>query len=138
MWRIHFMLSEVLQIYQEQQYDVAEALIVQLLKVIHQVAIDHGEWHNALLMWPDEDPIGVEEFAGEESEMQQIHGYRRALADLRGKTGRQWWEQRNEENDAERPPRKDGKGDKNKKGDGKGGKNRDRNKDKDREKGDDE
>ena len=59
------------------------------MKLIHQVAIDQGEWTNALLMWPDDDPLGTEDFGGDEEEMKKIHSYRKALSELKTRHGRQ-------------------------------------------------
>ena len=48
------------------------AMLVQMLKTLHQCAIDGGDWSNALLLWPAEDPIGAEDFGGEEAELRQV------------------------------------------------------------------
>ena len=118
LWRAHYLGSEILFHYQLGEWEYAESLLVQLLKLLHQVAVDGGSWDNALLMWPTEDPVGQEDFGMEEHEMIAIHAYRRGLTDLKTKGMRlNTWVENDE--DKSHNPGKDNKG---KPGKGKPGK----------------
>ena len=64
------------------------ALLVQLLKAIHQACLDNGRWHNAALMMPVEDPLQKPIFGGDLQELDGIASYRKAVEELRG------WDQR--------------------------------------------
>ena len=59
------------------------ALATQACKAVHQVALDQGKWSTATLLLPLEDPLGRDDFAGEEAEMKDVHAYRKALDELR-------------------------------------------------------
>ena len=66
LYRVHYMVSEALQTYEEHSPAVCRAMLVQLLKCLHQTAIDGGGWTLGFLMWPQEDPLASEPFGGEE------------------------------------------------------------------------
>jgi len=85
LWRCHRMVSEILEASLGGRHAETTALLCQFLKTLHQVALDKGGWETALLLWVSEDTLGAEAFGGEETEMQQIHLYQKALKELRGK-----------------------------------------------------
>lgn len=88
MWRMHWFTSEILQSLVENRPDHAAALAVQSQKVLVQLAIDHGSWDTAMLLWPGEDPLAGEEFGGDEEEMRRVYGYRKAVQELKTKHSR--------------------------------------------------
>ena len=112
------MLSEVLQSWQSHRPAVAQAMLVQALKALHQVALDKGDWASATLLWPGEDPTVGEHFGGSETEMRHVHSYRKSLSELRGHHNRNPGGagssgdhlNQNEENDASEAPRGRGRG----------------------------
>jgi hypothetical protein len=85
MWRCHFMAAEILQAWRDGSPDRAAALTVQMLKVLHQLAVDGGSWDTAMMLWPAPDPLASDEFGGSELEMRRIHAYRKAVSELRKK-----------------------------------------------------
>ena len=82
-WRIHYILSEALQLLVEKRYEHGTGLSIQLLKAISQVATDGGSWQNAMWLVPLEDPIGTEDFGGDEAEIEEIYAYKKALLELK-------------------------------------------------------
>ena len=83
LWRCHYLCSDVLQAMSEQRYDYAQRYLTQILKSLHQVALDHGAWTTAHLLLPVEDPFAAEEFGGNMFELQAAHQYQSALGELR-------------------------------------------------------
>ena len=65
---------------------MAQALVIQALKTVQQVSLDFGDWTTASLLWPFQDPLASEEFAGEESEMREVYMYKKGLAELKAKS----------------------------------------------------
>ena len=55
----------------------AKALLVQLMKTLHQVAVDKGSWKVGSLFLLQPDPLALSEFVGEEKEMEDVYRYRR-------------------------------------------------------------
>ncbi len=72
-WRVHHMLSEILMMYHDGQAEVAAAMTVQAAKAIYQVGLEGGEWQTANLLWPLQDPMGSDEWAGTAEEMRAAH-----------------------------------------------------------------
>ena len=71
-------------------------MVVQLLKAVHQVSIDSGDWRTASLLVPTSDPLLRKEFGGSELETQAIVNFRKAQYDLRetrAAVGGQEWNQ---------------------------------------------
>ena len=85
LWRCHYVASEIAQLGLDSKPEHATALAVQLCKALLQVAIDGGNWTNAIWLLPFEDPLGQEEFGGEEEELAEIHAYRKATSELKTK-----------------------------------------------------
>ena len=59
--------------------------MVQLQKVFVQVALDQGSWTSAVLLWPYPDPLGSDDWGGDEAEMRAIARYRKGITDLTAK-----------------------------------------------------
>ena len=77
-----------MEIHQQQvagQSDQAAAATVQLLRALHQLAIDNGDWCIASKLLAHRDPLEKREFGGSEQQLQAIHAYERALAELKPK-----------------------------------------------------
>ena len=85
LWRCHFLLSEVAQFGLENRPDHATALAIQGCKALHQVAIDKGSWENAIHLLPLDDPLGADDFGGDEVELSDTHAYRKATEELKTK-----------------------------------------------------
>ena len=84
LFRIHYYLSEILQTSQDGHGEEAEAMVIQLLKALLQVAVDKGDWQNAELLMPSQ-PHGRVHFGGDEREMQAVFKYQKSLRELRAK-----------------------------------------------------
>ena len=84
-WRAHFALAEILQAFHETEPDEAEALAVQASKMPHQVAVDHGEWRNAVWLMPTPDPLDLCAYAGSEREMEAVYQRYKAMKVLSSK-----------------------------------------------------
>ena len=50
---------------------------------LHQVALDKGDWSNALPMIPVADILQEPQFGGEEVEMKMIHSYKKAMREIK-------------------------------------------------------
>ena len=85
MLRIHYMISEILTRCHGSDFKVATAMLVQLHKVVFQVALDFNDWSTAVLLWPQSDPLGAEEYAGNADEMMAAQRWKKAMVDLKGK-----------------------------------------------------
>jgi hypothetical protein len=83
LWKVHYHLSETLQAQAEGNSALTGAMIVQLLKCLHQVAIDNGSWTTGQLMLLLPDPTSVSDFGGDPSELRVIHSYTKARAELK-------------------------------------------------------
>ena len=86
-------------------------MLVQVLKALHQCAIDGGDWMSGALLVPVADPLRREEFGVTEREMQQVYSHRRAMRDLKTrlaeKTLRETREDNHDEHPDDRPGPKD-------------------------------
>ena len=78
------MASEILEVALSENYELTVALLCQLLKVLHQVSLDHGSWESTSLLWAFKDPLSPEAFVGDEDEMVRVHTYQKAQHELRG------------------------------------------------------
>ncbi len=80
--RIHHHLSHILGLSLKGRVLESQAYTCQLLKCLHQLAIDKGDWRVALLMLPGEDPCGRPAFAASEGELERIVAYQESLKKL--------------------------------------------------------
>ncbi len=83
LWRLHWMTSEILAKQLSGEREEATAMVCQVQKILHQGAVDQGDWATGILLWPTPDPLGTEDFGGGMDEMKQIHAYKKALSELR-------------------------------------------------------
>ena len=120
---MHFHASHILGLMLKDRPRVAEAYLVQLLRALHQVAIDGGQWDTGTLLLPTPDPIYRYQFGGTEEDLEVIAGYQDTIEKLR----KQEWRppgntdhDKDKDKDKDRPP-KGGKDDKGGKGAPKGG-----------------
>ena len=111
MWKCHYLVSEALELATSGHHDQYNMFLVQLLKSLHQSAIDGGDWSNAGLLLPVEDPLAGDDFGGDPEELLVCHGYRSAVSELRKKNFRK----------PEDGEDQDEAGEKGKKGGGRGG-----------------
>ena len=91
LWRCQFILCELLDIYNEvgsEETAPLGAVIVQSIKCLHQVALDHGDWSTAQWLLPTPDPSGRSDFGGDEQELRWIHAYKKSMKDLKAKVAK--------------------------------------------------
>ena len=55
------------------------AYLCQLLRALHQVALDHGNWSTGSLLLPFKDPVYMEQFGATERELEAVVGYKEAM-----------------------------------------------------------
>ena len=79
-------MDQLLELVRLLRGNLATAYTVQASKAVLQASLDGGSWESASLLWPFPDPLGGPEFGGQESEMQAVLAYRRALTELRSKS----------------------------------------------------
>ena len=89
LWRCHYIGSEILEHMARGNHQLAEGHLVQMLKALHQAALDKGQWKHASLLMPTADPLARVDFGGNESEMRKIHTFGKALSQLKEKHGGQ-------------------------------------------------
>ena len=83
-WRAHHYISLALnKILLEGKTLVGVAYLVQLLKALHQSAIDGSRWAHAVHLLPGADPLAQPVFAGHEEELGAIVAHERAVKDLK-------------------------------------------------------
>jgi hypothetical protein len=117
--KAYVMVGDILDHCLHGRHAIATALLVQCQKSFLQYALDGGSWDNAQLLWPESDPFYQVEFGGLETEMAQVHMYRKAINDLKAKVkGSSTGEAATGDGEEEPTPQATG---------GKGGKNRRRN-----------
>ena len=83
LFRIHYCLSEILELSHRGEKQLSDAYLVQLLKAIHQVSLDDGRWGHAGLLLPSENPLARPEFGGDMSELMDVLSYTKAVRDLK-------------------------------------------------------
>ena len=83
LWRAYHMMHEALQLSLHGSPEHTQAYLVQASKAIYQTALDQGDWANAVLLVPTPDPLARPDFGGTPQELQKVHQYRKALAELR-------------------------------------------------------
>jgi hypothetical protein len=100
LWRTHYGMSQALELLLRGKTQAGAAYLTQMVKAVHQVALDQGDWRTAILMIPEEDPLGRPDFGGDELELKRIHSHRKAIKELRGQT----YQNELDEVAAEKPP----------------------------------
>ena len=82
LYRVHFALSEILQMQARGKPEKASLMIVQLLRAVHQVALDQGSWQAASLLLSHQDPMERQKFGGEPEQLERIASYLKAVSEL--------------------------------------------------------
>ena len=83
LWKVHYHVSEILTAAEEQNFELVIGMIVQLLKCIHQVALDRGSWKTAQMLLLHPDPTTIGDFGGDEEELELVHGFSKAMRELK-------------------------------------------------------
>lgn len=83
--RTHYALSEILQTLLKNRPEQAALELVQLLKAVHQTALDQGSWRTSWLLLRYADPLEVPRFGGEPQELERVAAYLTALQKLEKK-----------------------------------------------------
>ena len=83
--RCHFHLCHALTLSLRGKKTQCEAYMVQILRALHQVALDGGTWGTASLLLPRADPIYREQFGATGEELEAIVAYQEALKKIRSK-----------------------------------------------------
>ena len=78
LWRCHAASQRIIWLGLEGDVEHSVAFACQISKALHQVALDNGDWSNALPMIPVADILQEPQFGGEEVEMKMIHIYKKA------------------------------------------------------------
>ena len=81
LWTCHWHISEALTVLPDKP-DLAGAMLVQLLKALHQVALDGGSWQTATLFLIVPDPKIQSSFGGSSREQELAHQYLKAKNEL--------------------------------------------------------
>eukprot|EP00973_Karenia_brevis_P080846 11215445-Karenia_brevis.AAC.1 len=68
LWKALYAMSEILEMVEAGQVDLAHAALGQTMKAMVQVALDKGSWDNAVLLLPWTDPTSRVEWGGDERE----------------------------------------------------------------------
>ena len=76
LWRCHFAMSHVLELMEHRRVEEAAATAVQVLKAIHQTALDGGSWNSST------DPLAKDLFGGDAEEMMATAAWNRGVKDL--------------------------------------------------------
>ena len=82
LFRIHSILGDVLGAIGDKKVGKATVILVQLMKALHQVSLDGGDWRTGALMIPTPDPCGRVDFGGAEAEIEVIAAYKKAHFEL--------------------------------------------------------
>lgn len=83
--RVHFALSHLLQTLLKGNVSQGALEVTQLLRAVHQCALDQGEWKTAWLLLDLADPLEKPRFGGEAQQLELVASYVRAMADLEKK-----------------------------------------------------
>ena len=81
--RVHHQLSEILAFHLGKERSGSGACLVQLIKAIYQVLLDHGSWEDVQLLLPHDDPVGRKRFAASELELENVTTHREAMTELK-------------------------------------------------------
>ena len=81
--RMHFHLCHIMTLSLKARQPQAEAYMAQMLRALHQVALDGGSWSTASLMLPRKDPIFKDQFGASGEELEAIVAYQDAMKRLK-------------------------------------------------------
>ena len=80
--RVHYGLSELLQVLMKGKLERGALMTVQLLRAVHQVSLDQGSWQAASLLLAHSDPLERPRFGGEPEQLEKIASYLKAMQEL--------------------------------------------------------
>ncbi len=109
MKRLHHHLSHILALSLKGRVIESQAYTCQLLKAMHQMALDNGGWNVASLLLPGEDPCSRPGFAASEGEIERIVQYQESIRKLQAQSKRGGDGDTNDCADKEKPGKGDGK-----------------------------
>ncbi len=84
--RLHHALSTILETQLKGRTMEATLQITQVLRSIHQCALDQGNWQTAWLLTGMQDPLEKPRFGGEAQSLEVIAAYVKAMSDLEKKS----------------------------------------------------
>ena len=82
LWRCHYAVAQILELLEHRHVEQAAATSVQLLKALHQTALDNGAWSNSMLLLPWDDALRPDIFGGDEDEMMAAAKWNRGIRGL--------------------------------------------------------
>ena len=80
--RIHYAVSELLQVQLSGKPNQAALQSVQLVRALHQASLDKGSWRAAALLLAHQDPLERQRFGGEPEQLEQVAWYLKAMEEL--------------------------------------------------------
>ena len=86
--RVHFMMSETLELMLKQKWERAALQLVLNLKALHQTALDGGDWSVGWLLSHLPDPFNKQRFGGDAEELSHVTAYLKSMAELERNTER--------------------------------------------------
>ena len=89
LWQVHFALSDILQAADAKEQEQVDGLKVQLLKCMHQVALDQGSCQKAQYLLPHQNLVQAEEFGGDPIELRKVYKFQKALHKLQARKTRE-------------------------------------------------
>lgn len=84
--RLHYAISDTLQLQLAGHTDRAGLQMTQILRAIHQCSLDQGDWRVAWHLLHLQDPVEKPRFGGEPQQLEVVAGYIRAMNDLEKKS----------------------------------------------------
>ena len=94
--RCHWYLAHGLTYSLRGEHLISQAFMCQLLRALHQVAVDGGGWENACLLLPGHDPCRRDPYGMAEGDLHVIAAYKDAQRRLERRGPRQDDEERDE------------------------------------------
>lgn len=82
LFRIHFGISEALEVLLQGKSEQCALQLFQLLRAIHQCSLDQGSWATAWLLTHLPDPLEKPKFGGEAQEFEVVASYVKAMGEL--------------------------------------------------------
>jgi hypothetical protein len=86
--RVHYMMSEVLELMLKGQMEKACLQQVLCLRAVHQTALDQGDWEVSWMITHLENPFSRPRWGGDEAELGKVAAYLRSMAELEKSTAK--------------------------------------------------
>ena len=87
LWRCHYAVAQILEHLEHRRLEQGAATCCQVLKAIHQTALDHGSWNNSMMLLPWDDALRPDIFGGDPDEMIAAAQWNRGIRDLQSQVG---------------------------------------------------